>query len=291
MKLINTQGYLLFIDEKAEIKEDDYYVNTQNKPYVNISGATRFNGLYDKCYKILAYCPLTKDAKELDLPILPNPFKEVDVMKLAQSSWNENKEKKGHYSKKDINEQISMSGGYICGFEEGYKTAQAKGQYSLEDMISFAEYVGNYYTDIHKPVIPTEELLNSFIQSLSTQQLPKEFILEMRKISKYSYIDNYGRECFTFKGLLEGDIIISNKTQEGIGGDFIPFPMSLIKENKEYLIKEISSFGFYTVPWIIDEDGNHTIPDFDLFRVKGDERFKTITNLEGKQELVGTYKY
>ena len=177
LKMVYTKDYALAIDEEAEIKEEDYY-------YWKLTNTVQINRLFEEdkklgrtgpkgyVYKVIAYYPLLKEAKELNLPELPNPFSSIDVQKLAQQSWESNREKKGGYSKKDINEQILMTGGYICGFEAGYKAAQSK-QFSLEDMkkaIEMAREEG--HTTFFKH---TEEYI---IQSLSTQQLPKEFIPE-----------------------------------------------------------------------------------------------------------------
>ena len=153
MKLLQTKEYLILIDEEAEIKEGDYYLDGTNSlftPQHNFFAIKSFN-------KAIGYYPLNSEAKELDLPLLP-PFEEDKYIKdLAQQRWG----------------NVHRTG--VLGFIEGYRAAQSK-QFSLEDMIAFSEYVGSYYANIHKPVIPTEELLNKFIQSLSTQQLPKEFI-------------------------------------------------------------------------------------------------------------------
>lgn len=165
MKLIQTKDYLLLIDKEAEIEANELVIDSYNNicPFADLS----FLGLgYDRTtiHKIIAYYPLTKEIKELDLPLLPNPFKDDKYIKdLGQQRWG----------------NVHRTG--VLGFIEGYKAAQSK-QFSLEDMIAFSEYVGNYYADIHKPVIPTEELLNNFIQSLSTQQLPKEFIPEKEDV-------------------------------------------------------------------------------------------------------------
>lgn len=90
----------------------------------------------------------------------------------------------------------------------------------------------------------------------------------MRKIEKYKYKNNNHNERFTFKGLMPGDILIAKKSKNGLGGYLHPYPCELIINNNEYKVYKISSFGFYTVPWIIDEDGNCTIPDYDDFELK-----------------------
>lgn len=44
----------IYITDDSEIKTNDYYINYSNKPYVNCSGSTKFEGLYDNCSKIIA---------------------------------------------------------------------------------------------------------------------------------------------------------------------------------------------------------------------------------------------
>lgn len=90
-----------------------------------------------------------------------------------------------------------------------------------------------------------------------------------RQIVKYRYKKDLGsiKEYYTFKGLRPGDVLIANKTIGGIGGDFVPFPMNLIVEGEKYKVAHIDSINFWQVPWIIDNDGNSTIPNFDDFEI------------------------
>lgn len=233
-KLIQTKDYLLLIDEEAEIKPNDLFwyrnykillctginntfILTDNKKPKHSS----FGQPSQLCKKIIAYYPLNSEAEELDLPLLPNPFyKKTDVVALAIEKYGDG------YGAID----------QIDAFKAGYKAAQSK-QFNSNDMILFAEYVGNYYADIHKPVIPTEELLNSFIQSLSTQQLSKEFVPEYEYYyhsSKEFYKDAKFEKCS--------------------------------KEQYELIKEEIPTCPVKT-------------------------ELKTMTNSEGREELVGTYKY
>ncbi len=73
-------GRNLYIISHDEIKDGDWYINFQkkNKPYLNRSGTTKFDGLYTDCYKIIA----TTD-NELRL-------------NTAIRNSNENSEKYGH---------------------------------------------------------------------------------------------------------------------------------------------------------------------------------------------------
>lgn len=217
-KLIQTKDYLLLIDEEAEIKEGDYI-------YVPDSYST-FSDNYSpekicikgketwilRIKKIIAYYPLTKEAKELDLPELP-PFEKDNIVNEVEKIFNEDDINHELYNEKEI------CNAYKAGIYDGYKAAQSKGQYSLEDMKKainegFQMARNSSYGDI-----PNDEYVKEFIQSLSTQQLPSEFIPE------------------------------------------------------------------YELGYIHTENGFH-IPV-----VLKEPRLKTITNSEGKQELVGTYKY
>lgn len=177
MKLVKNDLYLLLINEETEIdrketlfifESDTGLVNTINKEY-------KKNG-FDS--KIIAYYPLTKEAKELDLPLLPNPFEETDVEKLSEKA-------NGYaYYGKPLGEK------YLA-FKEGYKAAQSK-QFSLEDMRKAIEMARLMTDDGVGDVFDTESISGltelctyglrdkyseeEIIQSLSTQQLPKEFI-------------------------------------------------------------------------------------------------------------------
>lgn len=225
MKLINTKDYLLLIDEEAEIKENTWYENKGelflsdckydegNNPNNSNPRVTNFNN------SVIAYYPLIKEAKELDLPLLPNPFKENNIEELAlnKSMFPSDlfeKMKKSSQNDYLLEEEFGLDNltkyREVLGFIEGYKAAQSK-QFSLEDMKKAFEAGANWqeggtilYPDIH-----------GFTQSLSTPQqtYPKEFIPEI--------------QC------------------------------------------------------ILDIDGRTIV----------EKKLKTITNSEGKEELVGTFKY
>lgn len=75
---------------------------------------------YNEDNKACCYYPLTKEAKELDLPLLPNPFEEVDVEKLSQNKWDELSKDLGL----SVNSEITWKG----GFQHGYKAAQSDKQ-------------------------------------------------------------------------------------------------------------------------------------------------------------------
>lgn len=197
--LIQVKDYLLLIDEEAEINgKETLYIFESDTGLVNTIDKEYKKNEFDS--KIIAYYPLNSEAKELGLPVLP-PFEEINIEELSEKIRN----------KKYHNDTLQYPD-YNIGFEDGYKAAQAK-QFSLED-IENAFYMG-WIMRGEGNNFPIEK--RNYIQSLSTQQLPNEFI-------------------------------------------------------PEYDIETVWR-GFDTIGW------------------KDIKRFKTITNSEGKEELVGTYKY
>lgn len=222
MKLLTTKDYLLLIDKGAEIKGSPFLCYnplkiTWDDDVVLYQGAMpEYN--YRGLQKIIAYYPLNSEAKELDLPLLPNPFEEIDVEKLACKKYNI-KEGINDYDERYYNSHnVAKAEAFITG----YKAAKAK-QFSLED-VKKAFNAGYDLNTWEQLGVPNEErdYLNEhqFIQSLSTQQLPKEFI------SEYEYIES---------------------------------------------VDELWEFQ--------DDD---SLPK---------RKIKTITNSEGKEVLVGTYKF
>lgn len=136
------------------------------------------------------YYQLTKEAKELDLPLLPSFEVTKSIEHLAEE-------------KADVECQIDSSldyAGFYKGFIEGYKAAQSK-QFSLEDIKTVIKWLNKNYSliedELFEPYIGKEdevpdvffhsvyeEALNRGIQSLSTQRLPKEFIPEYEWVSE-----------------------------------------------------------------------------------------------------------
>lgn len=217
MKLITTKDYLLLIDEEAEIKEEDYaYKKQANVIYhddiLQIKSNTVGVNYPDiaKIYrdKIIGYYPLTSEAKPLDgIPLLP-PFKEeVNVKRLAieyvnseeissKKKWNT--KQYFDYDLKGIDLQgkddflykkllLKLYAETIFGFEAGYK-ANTK-QFSLEDIRKIiikvsSDVITKGYGPCSVSAHYAREWMeenNNFIQSLSTQQLPKEFIPEIEQ--------------------------------------------------------------------------------------------------------------
>lgn len=176
MKLLNTGVYLLLIDEGAEIKTNDYFVNTiQEKVYhYNIK-----NYNVDKEYLklIIAYYPL-KEAKELDgLPLLPEPFKDYSLNRAKEFAFNKFKETFDKYPKGGKLPIDTLKDLLGVGIETGYKFATKNKQFSLEDVKKAIEMAreGNFSNYDHLGYIDWDNSEDKIIQSLSTQQLPVSF--------------------------------------------------------------------------------------------------------------------
>jgi hypothetical protein len=186
MKLVKNDMYLLLIDEEVEIKEGTKWVYDKDKPSITpLLGNTNIvkEGIIKGWFvKIIAYYPLTKEAKELDLPLLPS-F-QVDIEKLACEKYSI-KEGLNDYDERYYN---SHNVAKAEAFIDGYKASQSK-QFTLEDMKKAIEMARKmdcsnfeYYGFCEKAYTDEE-----IIQSLSTQQLPSEFIPE-------TYC-SYGDDC------------------------------------------------------------------------------------------------
>src|SRR5690606_32678226 len=121
--------------------------------------------------------PLTTESKELDLPLLPNPFEEgVDVEKLACAKYNV-KDGIRDYDERYYN---TINVAKAEAFIEGYNAAPQSKQYSLEDMIAFGKkcfYKGfdKSENDDANSFTAWREEAPELIQSLSTQRLPVSF--------------------------------------------------------------------------------------------------------------------
>ena len=170
MKLIQTKDYLLLIDEVSGFKRGDWNYEIDNNIPIY-----QFGYDIDKYPgdKIIAYRKLNEEAKELDLPRLP-PFEEIDVEELAEQYLQKWRKLNNTHLSNTIHADRCKN-----DFIAGYKAAQSK-QFSLEDMLDAFEY------GLSKPEFQLtrslKEDFEKFIQSLSTQQLPKEFIPEYEDV-------------------------------------------------------------------------------------------------------------
>lgn len=181
MKLVKTDLYLLLIDEEAEIQKGDLMYDNHLVGLCNCTKVVNklpysYTSSFLNVDKVIAYYPLTKEAKELDLPKLP-PFKEV----IPNSEYEE-----GMFGYTDTEVRVAQN-----AFKEGYKAAQSK-QYSLEDIEQILFDYDNVdwsKREHKKATIMMKEWLKEKIQSLSTQRLPKEF--EPIMYPKYTQYDGF----------------------------------------------------------------------------------------------------
>lgn len=157
-----TKDYLLLIDEEAEIYQMDLYLDVDCD---TVTRATLTSDQYSGCKKIIAYYPLTEEARELDLPLLPNPFEEKPLMEQASKL----RELRGYHK----DNHYSFCGGFI----EGYRAAQSK-QFSLEDMKKAIEMARELTS------FGTKYLTEEIIDVISAQKLPKEFVPEAVTVTK-----------------------------------------------------------------------------------------------------------
>lgn len=191
MELIKTKDYLLYVDEEAKIKCGNYYFEATSETQINIA-----NKELDKVHYrqlILLYYPLTSEAKELDLPLLPYPFKEeVDIDQLAHD-----------HVKKDMGSFYNAEGfdtfRNVEFFIDGYKAAQPK-QFSLEDIkealrLCCKELQQEHIKGFTTFICSQKEI----IQSLSAQQLPKEFI------------PSYTKECDCYNEFCHSTMLSDNR--------------------------------------------------------------------------------
>lgn len=183
MKLIKNDLYLLLIDEETKINLIDLvydWFNNQIRKYEDI-GTGR---------KIIAHYPLTKDAQELDLPLLPNPFEKKCTEQIV-AEFCRNSENVNYNNIKDKVHLTFLQEDMILL----YNQAQSNKQFSLEDIKKAMEY-GMYKMKYH-----TIEAQEEFIQSLSTQRAPKEFIPEYNLMNEgYDKPEDYPyQECKVLK--------------------------------------------------------------------------------------------
>ena len=199
-KLIQIKDYLLLIDEEAEIQKGDLMYDNHLVGLCNCTKVVNklpysYTSSFLNVDKVIAYYPLTKEAKELDLPLLPSFEVTKSIEHLAEEKTDEECQ---------IDSSLDYAGFYK-GFIEGYKAAQSK-QFSLEDIKTVIKWLNKNYSliedELFEPYIGKEdevpdvffhsvyeEALNRGIQSLSTQQLPKEF--EPIMYPKYTQYDGF----------------------------------------------------------------------------------------------------
>lgn len=209
MKLLQTNTYLLLIDEEAEIQKGDLMYDNHLVGLCNCTKAVNklpysYTSSFLNIDKVIAYYHISSEAKELDLPKLP-PFKKI----IPNSEYEE-----GMFGYTDTEVRVAQN-----AFKEGYKAAQSK-QYSLEDIEQILFDYDNVdwsKREHKKPTIMMKEWLKEKIQSLSTQQLPVGFIPEPNDIG---FIKN-------------ADIMVGKKLYDKI---MSPFKTIINSEGKEELV-------------------------------------------------------
>jgi hypothetical protein len=246
MKLIQIKDYLLLIDEEAVCKTGELYLT-----YIQDRIIPKCKGEIQVGDKIIAYLPINSEAQELDLPLLP-PFEDT----IPNSGYEE-----GMHGYTDTEVRVAQN-----AFKAGYKRAQQSNkQFSLEDMkkaIKMATYINPSDTS---RFYSSEEI----IQSLSTQQLPKQFSLED--------MIAFGKKCF-YKGF--------DKSENDDANCFTAW-----KEEANELLQSLSTqqlpkeFEPIMYPKYTQYDGFEEDDEIPVMTPM------TSTNSEGKQELVGVYKY
>lgn len=222
-KLIKTEDYLLLVEDihHPNLNVHNWYVckdlsaigkitNITMANYEGIStegvGLSFLHHQANTVYKILAHLPLNNAPILEGVDLLPPFKKEVDVEKLACNIYNLSLDEYEYISEelsqnrslieehyKDMGrEEIAERYFDVISFIAGYNAAQAK-QFSLEDMkkaIDLAR-LGVEQTILNRNTgkcfynFSTQEI----IQSLSTQQLPIDFI--PRLYPKYTQYDGF----------------------------------------------------------------------------------------------------
>ncbi len=189
LERIETPDYVLAISDE-KINYDDYYVswetNYSTEPkerFVVYVKSTRLNGSNPK--KIIAHKP-KNNAKELDLPLLPEIVVEDDVEKLALQDFKDNDD--GFISYKD------RTDGFISGYNSATKV------YSEEDMIRMAIHC---WSIASKPDCEATYDVNQIAidyMKFIKQSTPKWFVAEM--------------ECKTIKHISWGKELESKEDYE-----------------------------------------------------------------------------
>jgi len=198
-KLVATPEYLLLIDEESVKTAEDYLLEAFEEvqhPYKYRDISIAKDSIYTK---IIAYYPLTKEAKELDLPELPNPFeKAVDIE--AFKKYPIDTHLIEHSDNHILNKEIDYNEEFRNIWIEGYKAAQSDKQFSLEDMKEAYELGSDNGASYQRLILlnlldtkpnfdrDAKKSFDNLCKSLSTQQLPINFEPEL----EIYYLENKG---------------------------------------------------------------------------------------------------
>ena len=274
-KLIKNDLYLLLIDEEAEIlcitkeillsKDKSLLCEITETKYKqhfrginivsNIEVAISYHQIND-FYKVVAYYPLNSEAKELDLPLLPSFEGDVWVKgnRISVTTLYEYEEQQdwpNHNKYENLGYQTYT--GEVIELDKGLALKTDDGK--------IFKTQGTYWFG---------SILDQNCKLLKAAQF-KQFSLEdVKKAIKMA------RE--------------QSEPYYGGGGLVLSEPIYEDKHTEEEIIQSLST---QKLP-------KEFIPEYEIvysskeLADKGfiyEEVFKTITNSEGKQELVGTYKY
>lgn len=179
-QLIITKEYLLLIDEEAKIKYNNYYWHKlqansifkadMREPFKNASESTKKD-----CSLIIAYRPLTKEAKELDLPELPPFDEESESFTMTHEELRQIFDAGNAGSGGSMYNRVRKYNGYDDFRNKNskfFKELKPK-QFSLKD-VENAFYMG-WIMRKEGSTFPIEK--QNYIRSLFTEKLPKEFML------------------------------------------------------------------------------------------------------------------
>jgi hypothetical protein len=177
-KIIETESYILAVSDE-KIKKNNYAIaldtNIVFKVKVDIRGINKFPHLYKK---IITYQP-KGNAKELDLPLIPEMVVGDEVEKLAEEYASKKLKRK-------ITKYIPLEANVAeyVSFIKGYKAATKT--FSEEDLRKAFE-AGNKrgwsgYPDTDNWTQPKFE---EFIQSLKQPKTPKWFVAEIIDMREY----------------------------------------------------------------------------------------------------------
>ena len=194
MKLFNIDKYLLLIDENGKIKDRGIclcYDKLTKEPHLDYFYEEDWDYYVYKPSCILAYYPLLEDAKELDLPLLPNPF-EAYNKKMALEA----------YPIDQFEDEFDYR--FRLGFEEGFRDTftleDIKKSFRAGEKLEYWKWKNNKETPVDKPLFEEE-----FIKSLQLDKLPKEF---------YPYL------IPNEKGVTSPKIVINSESKKQICGTY-----------------------------------------------------------------------
>ena len=172
LQIIETPDYILAVSDE-DIKEDDCNLTNGEDVFDYTDVKNRYSLEYVNRYqqKITAYQP-RGNAKELDLPLLPEIVIEDDVEKLAEKYANLKN------SIHDYDEQYYNSHGVVIakGFIEGYKSATKV--YNEEDLRKVIELSRITYKEKTFGTVLPKYKPGEIVNLVTQPKTPKWFVAE-----------------------------------------------------------------------------------------------------------------